>query len=106
MIGRYERSRPDQGDVGTVKSRDEGQSLTARSGGQHLAREQRAHRVRYRIVHVQQVEIVELGDFSHARGQRQIVRRIVEQRITGDFYFVIVDVRVRRRAGESAARTK
>ncbi len=45
---------------------------------QHLARQQRTHRVRNRIVNVQQVEIVQLRDLSHTRGQRQIVRRIVE----------------------------
>ena len=43
-------------------------------------------------MHVQQVEIVKFGDFRHARGQRQIVRRIFEQRIAGDFHFVIVNV--------------
>ena len=49
--------------------------------------------MRNRVVHVQQVEIVELRDLGHARRQRQIVRRIVEQRIAGNFHFVIVDVR-------------
>ncbi len=45
------------------------------------------------VVHVQQVEIVELRDLRHAGGQRQVVRRIVEQRIARNFHLVIVDVR-------------
>ena len=69
-----------------------GKRLPARPCGQHLPRQHRAHRVRNRVVHVQQVEIVELRDLCHARGQRQVVRGIVEQRITGDFHFVIVNV--------------
>ncbi len=48
--------------------------------------------MRNRIVHVQKIESVKLRHFRHARGQRQIVRRIVEQRITGDVHFVIVNV--------------
>ena len=71
---------------------NEGQAAASRTIRQHLARQQRAHRVRNRVVHVQQVEIVQLGDFSHARGQRQIVRRIIEQRIARHFDFVIVNV--------------
>ena len=58
----------------------------------HLARQQRAHRMRNGIVHVQQIEVVKLGHLRHPRRQRQIVRRIFEQRITGDFHFVIVNV--------------
>jgi len=49
--------------------------------------------MRYRIVHMEQVEIIELSDFRHPRGERQVVGRIVEQGITGDFHFVIVDIR-------------
>ena len=46
-------------------------------------------------MHVQQIEVVKLGHFRHARGQRQIVWRIFEQRIAGDFHFVIVNVGMR-----------
>ena len=42
-----------------------------------------------------EVEVVQLSDLSHAGGQRQVVRRIVEQRITRDFHFVIVNVGMR-----------
>ena len=51
--------------------------------------------MRDRIVHVQQIEIVELRDLCHAGRQRQVVRRIVEERITRDLDFVIVNVRFR-----------
>src|SRR4029077_6854221 len=47
-----------------------------------------------RVVNVKQVEVVELGDLSHARGQSQIVGRIVKQRIARDFDFVVVNVRL------------
>ena len=72
-----------------------GKRCAARARRQHLPRQHRAHRMRNRVVHVQQVEIVELRDLRHARRQRQIVRRIVEQRITRDFDFVIMNVRFR-----------
>ena len=65
---------------------------SARFGRHHLARQQRAHRVRDRIVHVQKIKVVKLGHFRHARGQRQIVRRVLEQRITGDFHFMVMNV--------------
>ena len=51
--------------------------------------------MRNRVVHVQQIKVVKFGHFRHARGQRQIVRRILEQRIAGDFHFVIVNVGMR-----------
>ena len=43
-------------------------------------------------MHVEQVEAVDFGYLGHARGQRQIVRRILEQRIVGDVHLVKVDV--------------
>ena len=44
-------------------------------------------------MNVEQVEIVQLRDLGHARGQRQIVWRIVEQGIARHFDFVIMNVR-------------
>src|SRR5581483_8623839 len=44
-------------------------------------------------MNVQQVERVELGDFRHARGQRQVIRRIVKQRVVRYLDFVEEDVR-------------
>ena len=52
--------------------------------------------MRNRVVDVQQVQLVVFRHFRHARGQRQAVRRILKQRISGNFHFVIVDA---RRAG-------
>ena len=98
--------QPDQRDVGAVQRGDEGQAAASRTIRQHLARQQRAHRVRNRVVHVQQIEIVELRDLGHARRQRQIVRRIVEQRVTRDFDFVIVNIGFLARAAGWAARRR
>jgi len=67
---------PDQSDVGAVQGGDKRQMLPRRSCRQHLLGQHRAYRMRDRIVHVQQIEFVELGHLGHARRQRQIVRRI------------------------------
>ena len=48
------------------------------------------------IVNVQEIEVVGFGDFSHARGERQAIRRVLKERVRGDFDFVIVNA---RRAG-------
>ena len=82
-------------DVGSVQRGYKGQLALLWSGSEHLPRQQCAHRMRDRIMHVQQIEIVQLRNFGHPRGQRQIVRRIVEQRVSRDFYFVVVNVRGR-----------
>src|SRR5665213_861029 len=37
--------------------------------------------MRDRVVHMQQVELIELGHLCHARCQREIVRRVLEERI-------------------------
>ena len=79
----------DEGDVGAVERGDEGQAAAA--GGEHLAREQGADGVRDGVVDVEQVELVELGDLSHARGQGQVVGGKLEERIIGDGDLVIED---------------
>ena len=61
-------------------------------GGEHLAGEQRADRVRNGVVHVQEIERVELGDLGHARGKGEVVGRVLEERIVRDRDLVIVDV--------------
>src|SRR5229473_1441943 len=48
------------------------------------------------IVHVQQVKIVNLRHFRHARGQRQVVGRILEERILRYLNFMIVNMWVGR----------
>src|SRR6516162_9082526 len=45
-----------------------------------------------RIMYVQQVEIVDFRHLGHAGGQRQVVRRVLEKRVTRDFHLVIMDV--------------
>ncbi len=44
-------------------------------------------------MHVQQIEIVVFGDLRHPRRQGQAVRRILEQRVTGNLHLVILDAR-------------
>ncbi len=65
-------------DIGSVQGCDEWQTSTSRPGSQHLAGEHCADRVGNSVVHVQQVEIIELGDFGHARCERQIVRGVIK----------------------------
>ena len=43
------------------------------------------------VVHVQQIERVSIRHVHHARSERQAIRRVLEQRVTGNFHFVIVD---------------
>ena len=64
--------------------------------GQHLARQQRRDRMRDGVVDVQQVQVVALGHFGHARGQRQRVGRVLEQRVGRDLDLVVVDARSAR----------
>jgi len=79
----------DQGDVRAVKRGDEGK--TARRG--HGTREQGADGVGNRVVYVQKVQRLGFENFEHFCSQRQRVRRMVEQRIGGDFDFVEMDAR-------------
>ena len=43
-------------------------------------------------MHVQQVEVVQFGDFGHAGRERQVVGRIVKQRIARHLDFVEMNV--------------
>src|SRR5579859_609526 len=43
------------------------------------------------VMHVQQIQIISVGYFGHARCQGKAVGRILEQRIIGDFHLVIMD---------------
>ncbi len=97
MIGRYDGSAPTSVmsvpcSVVTYGSLRRVARVVA---AQHLARQHRADRMRNGVMHVQQVELVDLGDLGHARRQRQVVRRILEQRITRDLDLVIVNVGLR-----------
>src|SRR5581483_12506737 len=79
-----------QGDIGAVQCGDEGQAAGRR---QHVASQQRRNRVRDGVVDVQQVEMIDLGDLGHARGQREAVRRVLKQRVAGYFDLVVVNAR-------------
>ena len=65
----------------------------AADGREHLLGQHGGDGVRDGVVHVQQVELVALGDFGHARGEREAVGRVLEERVVGDFDLVIVDAR-------------
>lgn len=82
----------DQGDVGSVEGGDEGERAFALSG-HDAAGEHRGDGVGNRIVDVEQVEVVFLGDFRHAGGESQAVRRVLEERVVRDFDLVIDDIR-------------
>ena len=84
-----------KGDVGPVQSGHKGQPFLLRAIGEHLPGQHRTHRMRNRIVHMQQVQIVKLCNLRHASGQGQVIRRIVEQRIPRNLDFVIMDIRFR-----------
>ena len=89
--GKVAAVEADEGDVGAVQGGDERQ-LAAR--GEHLPGQQCADRVGDGIVHVEQIKLVEISHFRHARGQRQIVGRELEQRVVGDRNLVIEDAAV------------
>ena len=55
------------------------------------------------VVNMKQVERIDLRDFRHTRGEREIVRGIVEERIRRDLDFVEVDVGLRLAQAETAA---
>ncbi len=56
------------GDVRAVQRGDKRQLARLDRRREHLPRQQRADRMRDRVMHVQNVEAVNLRDFSHARG--------------------------------------
>ena len=67
---------------------------------QHLLRDPGAGRVRNRVMAVQQVEPVGQRDLVHPHGEREVVGRILEQRISADVDFVEIDARQKRREAE------
>ncbi len=97
MIGRYDGIRAHQRDVGAVQRGDVGQAprIARVITTEHLPRQHGAHRMWNSVMHVQQVELVDFGNLGHACRQRQVVRRILEQRIPRNFDLVIVNVGLR-----------
>jgi hypothetical protein len=82
----------DQGDVCAMQGGDERQAASGLL--EHLLGEQCRNRMRDCVVHVQQVEFVNLGHLGHARGQREIVRRELEQRIVRNLDLVVMKIGV------------
>ena len=64
--------------------------LTARS--KHLARKQRTNGMWDSVVHVEEVEAVEVGYLSHTCSEGKIVRGIFEEGVGGDRDLVKVDI--------------
>src|SRR5215510_3494576 len=67
---------------------------------QHLPGKHCTYRMGNGVVHVEQIEIIDLRNFRHPRRQRKIVWRVLEQRILGDRNFVIPDIVVERSQAE------
>ena len=86
--------RAHDGNVGPVQRGDKRKLARLVLGRKHLAGQQRADRMRNGVMHVQDVEVIDLRHLRHARGQRQIVRRIFEQRILRNRNFMKQDVRM------------
>src|SRR5664279_1254456 len=74
-------------DVGALQRRDD----LHRAAGilEHLARDPRARCMRDRVVRVHELEIVIAHDFVNAHREREIVGRILEERIADDIHLVI-----------------
>ena len=88
----------DQCDVSPMQGSDERQFAAPRLRRQHLPGQQRTHGMRNRIVHMQQIQVVELGDFSHPRGQGEIIGREIKKRITRNVHLVVADIGMRARS--------
>ena len=85
------RLLPDDRDVGAMQRRHDahvGRVVRAAS----RARSTRSSRAEWRSA-VQQVEAVLAHHFVHAHGEREVVRRILEERIAADVDLVEVDAR-------------
>ena len=84
-----------QGDIGAVQRGDKGQP--PRRG--HGARQYGAHRMRNGVMHMQQIEPRGFRHLQHFHGERERVRRMIKQRIVGNFHFVEGDAIVWRTCG-------
>ena len=93
--GKVRAVEADERDVGTVQGGDEGQAQAALA--QHLPGQVGRHAVRDGVMHVQEVERVELGDFGHAGGEREVIGRVLEERIVEELHLMEVDVGLRGR---------
>ena len=74
--------------------------MSARVWSQHLAGDPRARRVRDRVVQCSRSSSCVEHHLVHAHREREVVRRILEQRIAADVHFVEVDARQERRKPE------
>ncbi len=88
--GQIRTVRAHQRDVGAVQRGHKRQAPPRRH---HLLCQKSGDGMRDGVVYVQQIQVLPLGHLRHARGQRQTVRRILKQRIGGDFHFVVVHAR-------------
>ena len=73
--------------IGAVQGSDERQFL----GRRHHPRQQRAHRMRNRVVHVEQVQRLRLRHLDHLRRQRQRIRGMIEQRVSRHLHLMKID---------------
>ena len=64
-----------------------------RPGASICCASMRRNGMRDGVVDVQQIQLVGLRHFGHARRQREAIGRILKKRIGGDFHLVVVDAR-------------
>ena len=76
---------PDQRDIGAVKRRNYGHITLLLD---RFAGEDRADRVRYRVMDVQQVELFGPGDRRHLGRESEVVWLMLKQRIRHHFHLV------------------
>ena len=92
---------PDDRHVRPVQRRHEAEAPR----GEHLAREVGRDRVRKRVVDVDEVEPLVRRDVAHARREREVVGRVLEERVRRDRDLVVRHAVERRRSGATASRT-
>ena len=91
----------DQRDVGAVERGDHLERLRR----QDLARQDRGDRVGHRVVDVQEVEAVLARHLDHLGGERQLVGRVLEQRVLRHHHLVEEEARARPGPAATAARS-
>jgi hypothetical protein len=74
------------------------------AAGQHLLRQIRRDGVGNGVVDMEQVELVELGNLRHAGSQREIVGRMLEQRVVKHLDLVEVNIGLAARKAERCGR--
>ncbi|MNV92232.1 hypothetical protein D3C71_1868040 [compost metagenome] len=62
----------------------------------HLLGEESADRVRNRIVHMQEIQVLHFGDLRHFGRKRQIIRGVAEDVIIVDLHLMVKNIFLKR----------